>query len=231
MFPLRRRVMPRRGWHNEEWSRQWLQLLMGPRPPSVQWPRSRPRQPPKGSGKGRGRSQPLHSEVPVPKPTVSTTRTSPAESESQSAAKLAKLEAAHSALDQESPEAKFLKSVIDKTRVRAGHGHPGKRLDECQQYMARAAKRLEIAKQAVVAAVAEQDRLQEEYNVGSARLEELKKEASATPFSPRWRWMATQTESDNSKPWFQSSAGKGTICDRTVQRRSERARLWQTPQF
>ena len=46
--------------------------------------------------------------------------------------------------------------------------------------MARAAKRLEIAKQAVVAAVAEQDRLQEEYNIGSARLEELKKEASAT---------------------------------------------------
>ena len=79
VFPLRRRVMPRRGWHNEEWSRQWLQLLMGPRPPSVQWPRSRPRQPPKGSGKGRGRSQSHHSEVPVPKPTVSTTRTSPAE--------------------------------------------------------------------------------------------------------------------------------------------------------
>ena len=25
MFPLRRRVMPR-GWHNEEWSRQWLQV-------------------------------------------------------------------------------------------------------------------------------------------------------------------------------------------------------------
>ena len=72
-----------------------------------------------------------------------------------------------------------MKSVIDKTRVRAGHGHPGERLDECQQYMA--AKRLEIAKQAVVAAVAEQDRLQEEHNIGSARLEELKKEASATP--------------------------------------------------
>ena len=52
---------------------------------------------------------------------------------------------------------------------------------ECQQYTVRAGIRLELAKQAVVAAVAEQDRLQEEYNVGSARLEELKKEASATP--------------------------------------------------
>ena len=117
-FPVRRRVMPRRGWHNEEWSRQWLQLLMGPRPPSVQWPHSRPLQAPKGSGKGRGRSQPPG--VPVPKPAVSTTRTNPAESDSEVAAKLAKLEAAYSSLDQASPEAKYLKSVIDKTRVRAG---------------------------------------------------------------------------------------------------------------
>ena len=181
MFPLRRRVMPRRVWYNEEWSRQWLQLLDGSTFAVGAVPRSRPRQPPKGSGKGCGRSQPPHSEVPVPKPTVCTTRTSPAESESEAAAKLTKLEAAYSALDQESPEVKYLKSVIDKTRVRAGHGHPGKRLDECQQHIARAAKRLEIAMQAVVAAVAEQDRLQEEYNIGSARLEELKKEASATP--------------------------------------------------
>ena len=37
-----------------EWSRQWLQLLMGPRPPSVQWPRSR-QFTAKGQGKGRGR--------------------------------------------------------------------------------------------------------------------------------------------------------------------------------
>ena len=47
--------------------------------------------------------------------------------------------------------------------------------------MVRTATRLEIAKQAVVAAVAEQDRLQEEHNIGSASLEELNKEASATP--------------------------------------------------
>ena len=86
-----------------------------------------------------------------------------------------------SALDAESPEGKYLKSVIDKTRVHAGQSHPGKRLDECQQYMVRAGKRLELAKQAVATAVAEQERLQEEYNIGSARLEELKKEASAIP--------------------------------------------------
>ena len=147
---------------------------------------------------------------------ATSTRSNPAESEAAAAAKLSKLEVALSALDAESPEGKHFKSVIDKTRVHAGQGHPSKRLDECQKYMVRAGKRLELAKQAVATAVAEQERLQEEYNIGSARLEELKREASAIP---------PPIESNNSKsPNF---AKKGTICDRTVQRRSELARsLW-----
>ena len=37
-------------------------------------------------------------------------------------------------------------NLVDKTRVRAGHGHPGKRLDECQQYLVRAGKRLRDGK-------------------------------------------------------------------------------------
>ena len=39
------------------------------------------------------------------------------------------------------------KSVIDKTRVHAGQGHPGKQLDECEQHMVRVGKRLELVKQ------------------------------------------------------------------------------------
>ena len=85
----------------------------------------------------------------------------------------------------------------------AGHSHPGKRLDECQQYMARAAK-LEIAKQAVVAAVAEQDRLRRVQHrfrkIGGAEEGGI---GDVGGPRPRWRWMATRTESDNSKPWFQ----------------------------
>ena len=143
--------MPRRGWHNEEWSRQWLQLLMGPRPPSVQWPRSRPRQPPKGSGKGRGSQS-----APTQRGSSSEADSSHDTDQScrirvRSCSEVGQVGGSLFALDQEFPEAKYLKSVIDKTRVRAGHGHPGKRLDECQQYMSRAAKRSEIAKQAVVA--------------------------------------------------------------------------------
>ena len=115
-----------------------------PRPPSVQWPCARPHQPPKGSGKGRGRSQPAHQ---VPIVAATTTRSSPAESEAAAVAKLSKLEVALSALDAKSPEGKYLQSVIDKTRVRAGQGHPGKRLDECQQHMVRAGKRLELPPQ------------------------------------------------------------------------------------
>ena len=54
------------------------------------------------------------------------------------------MELALSALDAESPEGKCLKNLAGKARIRAGHGHPGKRLDECQQHLVRA-KRLEMA--------------------------------------------------------------------------------------
>ena len=228
VFPLRRRLMPRRGWHNEEWSRQWLQLLMGPRPPAVQWPRSRPLQP-KGSGKGRGRSQPPQREVPVPKRVVSTTRSSPAESESEAAAKLAKFEVVYASLDAESPEGKYLKNVIDKTRVRASHGHPRKRLDECQQYTVRAAKRLEMPSKQWSPQLRSRIDCKKSTTSGPQDWRSSRRRHQRP--RTRWTWTAVPTESNNSKPWSQSSAEKGTICDRTAQRRSERARLWQTPHF
>ena len=125
---------------------------MGPRPPSVQWPRARPHQPPKGSGKGRGRSQPAHKQIPVPTP-AGTSRSSPAESEAVVAAKFSKLEVAclprGQALekcDQQDPDSCGL-SRQAVGRVRAG-------------------KRLELAKQAIATAVAEQERLQEDCNIG-----------------------------------------------------------------
>ena len=31
--------MVRRGWHTSEWSKQWVQVLRGPRPPAAKWPR------------------------------------------------------------------------------------------------------------------------------------------------------------------------------------------------
>ena len=49
--------MPRREWHNEQLAQDWLRILMGPRPPSVRWPRAqqnRRNQPP---GPKQGREQ------------------------------------------------------------------------------------------------------------------------------------------------------------------------------
>ena len=142
----------------------------------------------RGSYKGRRRSQPAHT---VP------------------AAKLSKLEVALSALDAESPEGVYLKSVIDKTRVHVGQGHPGKRLDECQQYMVRAGKRLELA---VATAVAEQEREQEEYNIGSAAIPPPMEVDNTSDRIQHLEALVTEFRKERDD------------CDHTVQRRSELAR-------
>ena len=180
--PLRRRVISRRRWHSEDWSRQWLQLLMGPRPPSVQWPRARPHQPPKGSGKGRGRSQPAHQ---VPTVTASSTRSNPAVSEAAAAAKLSKLEVALSALDAESPEGKVPQECDrqDPGSCRSGSS---------RQAVGRVPAVHGACRQAI--GVGETSSCHRSCRTGTfarrvqhrVRLEELKKEASAIPPPMRW---------------------------------------------
>ena len=125
----------------------WKRILVGPRRPSTRWPPAQrvpalneSLQQKKVSVKDRANSG-LSRSLRLPQQPQET-RSSPAESEAEAAAKLAKLELALSALDAES---KCLKNLVDKTRVRAGHGHPGKRLDECQQYLLQAGKRSEMA--------------------------------------------------------------------------------------
>ena len=212
MFPLRRRVTPRRGWHNEEWSRQWLQLLMGPRPPSVQWPRSRPRQPLKDQAKVSGRSSPTarfqfrSRQFPRHGPDL--------RNQISSCSEVGQVGGSLFGVGSRVSQGQVFKERHRQDSGVCGSWSSREAVGRVSAVHGRAAKRLEIAKQAVVAAVAE-------------------------PFTRRvqcrFRKIGGVEEggigSDNSKPWFQSSAGKGTICDRTVQRRSERARLWQTPQF
>ena len=78
--------------------------------------------------------------------------------------------------------------------------------------------------QAVVAVLAEQDRLQEEYNIGAARLEDF-----AT--SPPVEMDSNIGRINTSKRWSPSSAERGTICDQTEPRRSEQGSLALTGQM
>ena len=58
--------------------------------------------------------------------------------------------------------------MIDKTRVHAGQGHPGKRLDECQKYMVAGRQTFGVGETSSCHRSCGQERLQEEYNIGSA---------------------------------------------------------------
>ena len=95
-------------------------------------------------------AQPVRAD-PTPK-----VRLSPSEVVSKAAAKVSRLEAALAALedtdDADGPEATALKEALKKARAQATPANPGRRLDECQQYVERARRRLEKAQEAVVEA-------------------------------------------------------------------------------
>ena len=79
--------------------------------------------------------------------------------------------------DADVVEATALKEALKKTRAQAAPSNPGHRLDECQQHVARAARRLEKAQ----AAVAEAQQLEQLCQEQLADLEVLHKEASCFP--------------------------------------------------
>ena len=72
-IPVSRGLMPRRGWHNEQWAQDWLRILMGPRPPSVRWPpahqnrRNQSAAGQSGAGKVKSRVESKKPESKVPK--------------------------------------------------------------------------------------------------------------------------------------------------------------------
>ena len=74
----------------------------------------------------------------------------PAETVSKAAAKVTRLEAALAALDDsddaDGAEATALKEALKKARAQAALSNSGRRVDECQQYVARAARLLDKAK-------------------------------------------------------------------------------------
>ena len=171
---------------------------MGPRPPSVRWPAAHQNRRNVPSKRGKFENQKPDIQKPEvaknqrPKSqdtkkteTPSRVRLTPAETVSKAAAKVTRLEAALAALedsdDADGAEATALKEALKKARAQAAPSNPGRRLDECQQYVARAARRLEKAKAAVAEAQQLEQLYQEQLATGLADLEALRKEASCLP--------------------------------------------------
>ena len=182
--------MHHKGWHDAERTRQWLQLLMGPRPPSVQWPRLR-QHVAKGQGKGRGPmtkgdGQSRHNPAQPPQrqspPAVArpVTRSSPDEAAAAAQGRVAAVEAAINALgDSDAAALKFLQEVLKKAMQVANCGPVGERLGACTKFVERARKRLAKADEDLARMQDERAKLDSELAEGVARLEVLRAEAAA----------------------------------------------------
>ena len=100
-------------------------------------------------------------------------------------AKIVRLEGSLAALGPDDvAERTVLEDALAKIRARATVAPVGQRLDECEKYCERAAKRLEKAKESVGEALKVQVQREEELAEGKRRMEALRAEAAAQPVPP-----------------------------------------------
>ena len=160
-------------------------MLMGPRPPSVQWPKA----PAKGrKGKGKGavperrvagarRWEAPRRRISPPTSTMAEGRRNPDDVKADHQTQIDKLERAVEILGEGNPEAAPL-VALKKLRVQI-LSPVGERLDACQQFVERARKRFAAAQEAVEQALKTKSRLENEFEEGLQRLQRLREEAAA----------------------------------------------------
>ena len=191
--------MPRRGWIFDEDLSQvlWRQLLRGPRPPSVQWPRrnvsavdgQRPAKKGKGKGQAKGAGKDVGKGAGRAKgQTDVQSRRGVGEPSPEGRERVVRLQAALDAMgNADDPEVQSLREALRKAKQAVSPGPVGERLDRCAQFIGRAEKRLQKADEALEKLQADRTILVRELAEGRARLEALRVEASqemARPAQP-----------------------------------------------
>ena len=203
---LRRRlVMPRREWIFDEDLSQvlWRQLLRGPRPPSVQWPRrnvsavdGQPPAPKKGKGKGqaKGAGKGVGNGAGKAKGhTDVQSRRGVGEPSPEGRERVVRLQAALDAMgNADDPEVLSLREALRKAKQPVSPGPVGGRLDRCAHFIGRAEKRLQKADEALEKLQADRTILVRELAEGRARLEALRVEASEEMARKEDQWRGAE---------------------------------------
>ena len=160
--------MVRRGWHDTEWSKQWVQVLRGRRPPPAKWPRVQ-----------------RQSITPVPntgiRPQTKVTdcgpRRNPEENCAAAQATVRRLEVALAALEESDMAAReAIQAALVKARAAARVIPVSDRITECRSFIERAERRVTKAEEAVEAAVSWKKQMEEEVEEGRARPRRLEEE-------------------------------------------------------
>ena len=156
----------------------WLQVIRGPRPPAVRWPKA-----PGGCGQDRpqnsSRKEATKGSLQPPQVPVPEVRRGPPQVSPAAQVRVVRLQSAVDALgDDNSSEAKMLRDALKKAQQEATSAPVGVRLDACAQFVGRARNRLSKADEALRKAQDDRARLEQELRDGEQRLEALRVEAS-----------------------------------------------------
>ena len=175
-----------RGWRQEQdLSRLlWSQLLRGPRPPSVQWPRARGNGSTVGNQGAQGRqgdqqrkhgqeSRQSGQQVRSPAPA----RVPPEEAQAAAEQRVQRLEAVLEAFGgAESADTEMLRKMIGRAKAQAKIPSVADCIKGCEVFLNRATKRLQVAESEVEKAIEKKKQMESEVAEGQSRLARLRAE-------------------------------------------------------
>ena len=222
LHPVKTSPDAAQGWSTLEVPAGWLQVIRGPRPLAVQWPKA-------SRGQGQVRKPPVPSKK-VNKKQIerkvpgSENRRGPPQVSPAAQDRVLRLQTAVNALgDDDSPEAKMLRDALKKAQQEVTTAPVGVRLDACAQFVERAKNRLFKADEALRKAQDERCKLEQELREGQQRLEELRAEAfeqvRAPPAAP-----AAGDEVSNLKKLVSELRGQVAVLEENRHNNWERCR-------
>ena len=159
--------MVRRGWSHVDIPNGWVQLIRGPRPKSVQWPRA--------SKEGKPQQQ-VRQQVRPSRPVGSSRN--PEEVVEQARKRVGQLQTAVQVLDPTDPTRPVLEDALKKAKGQATLPSLEEQIQSTEQFLVRAKKRLEEAEKEVVAITEKRDGLRAELATSEERLARLRQDVS-----------------------------------------------------
>ena len=160
--------MVRRGWSHVEIPNGWVQLIRGPRPKSVQWPRASKESKPQ---------QQVRQQVRPSRPVTWSSR-NPEEVVEQARKRVGQLHTAIQALDPTDPARPVLEDALKKAKGQATLPSLEEQIQSTEQFVVRAKKRLDEAEKEVVAITEKRDGLRAELATSEERLARLRQDVS-----------------------------------------------------
>ena len=169
--------MPRRGWSAMDVPNGWVQIIRGPRPKSVQWPKASAQRPQRSPAQQTRQSVLTGSGVA----SVPSLSRSPEIVAVEAAAEVKQLEAAIGVLGENNVHAKSLHEALRVARNKTKLPPIQDQVESCKSFLERARKRVLRAQAVIDRAVEQKAVYEKEVADGEVRLEALRAKGTNPP--------------------------------------------------